>query len=108
MERGRYLKNRSFRTIQGERTAWNRALAFGALVLESSISVSAKVDTPALDWRVLLGALDASEQHVVITDRRGRIVFANLSLAARHGRVRDELIGESIEQIVRSDNHSPS
>jgi PAS domain S-box-containing protein len=62
----------------------------------------------AADWRLLLGALDASEQHVLITDRKGRIVFANLSLAERHGRIREELIGESVEHIVRTDNHSPS
>jgi PAS domain S-box-containing protein len=60
------------------------------------------------DPLLLQGALDASDQHVLITDRRGRIVFANLSLAERHGRVREELIGESVEQIVRSDNHSPA
>ena len=62
----------------------------------------------AADTSLLQGALDASEHHVLITDRRGRIVFANLSLAARHGRVRDELIGESVEQIMRTDNHSPA
>jgi PAS domain S-box-containing protein len=62
----------------------------------------------AADWRLLLGALDASEQQVLITNRKGRIVFANLSLAERHGRVRDELIGESVEQIMRTDNHTPS
>jgi PAS domain S-box-containing protein len=62
----------------------------------------------AADWRLLLGALDASEQQVLITNRKGRIVFANLSLAERHGRVRDELIGESVEHIMRTDNHSPS
>jgi PAS domain S-box-containing protein len=62
----------------------------------------------AADWRLLLAALDASEQHVLITDRKGRIVFANLSLAERHGRVREELIGESVEHIMRTDNHSPS
>jgi PAS domain S-box-containing protein len=60
------------------------------------------------DAALLQGALDASEQHVLITDRKGRIVFANLSLAERHGRVRDELIGESVEQIMRTDNHSPA
>jgi PAS domain S-box-containing protein len=62
----------------------------------------------AAEWRLLLAALDASEQQVLITNRKGRIVFANLSLAERHGRVRDELIGESIEHIMRTDNHSPS
>jgi PAS domain S-box-containing protein len=62
----------------------------------------------AADWRLLLGALDASEQQVLITNRKGRIVFANLSLAERHGRVRDELIGESVEYIMRTDNHTPS
>jgi len=60
------------------------------------------------DPSLLQGALDASEHHVLITDRKGRIVFANLSLAERHGRVRDELIGESVEQVMRSDNHSPA
>jgi PAS domain S-box-containing protein len=78
------------------------------LVLESSHSVSILTDPLAVDWRLLLGALDASEQHVLITDRKGRIVFANLSLAKRHGRVREELIGETVEQIMRTDNHSPS
>ena len=62
----------------------------------------------AADWRLLLGALDASEQQVLITNRKGRIVFANLSLAERHGRVREELIGETVEHIMRTDNHSPS
>jgi PAS domain S-box-containing protein len=57
---------------------------------------------------LLQGALDASDEHVLITDRKGRIVFANLSLAKRHGRVREELIGESVDVIVRRDNHSPS
>jgi len=60
------------------------------------------------DPSLLQGALDASEHHVLITDRKGRIVFANLSLAERHGRIREELIGESVEQVVRSDNHSPA
>jgi PAS domain S-box-containing protein len=60
------------------------------------------------DTSLLQGALDASEQHVLITDRKGRIVFANLSLAKRHGRVREELIGESVDQIMRTDNHSPA
>jgi PAS domain S-box-containing protein len=59
------------------------------------------------DMSLLRGALDASDQHVLITDRKGRIVFANLSLAERHGRVRDELIGETVEQVMRTDNHSP-
>jgi PAS domain S-box-containing protein len=60
------------------------------------------------DTSLLQAALDASEHHVLITDRKGRIVFANLSLAERHGRVREELIGESVEQIVRTDNHGPA
>jgi PAS domain S-box-containing protein len=61
-----------------------------------------------VDASLLLAALDASEHHVLITDRKGRIVFANLSLAERHGRVREELIGDSVEQIMRTDNHSPA
>ena len=60
------------------------------------------------DMSLLQAALDASEHHVLITDRKGRIVFANLSLAARHGRVREELIGETVEQIMRTDNHGPA
>jgi PAS domain S-box-containing protein len=77
-------------------------------VLTSILSVSTLADPLAVDKRLFLAALDASEHHVLITDRKGRIVFANLSLAERHGRVREELIGESVEQIVRTDNHSPS
>jgi PAS domain S-box-containing protein len=57
---------------------------------------------------LLQSALDACEHHVLITDRKGRIVFANLSLAERHGRVRDQLIGESVDQVMRTDNHSPA
>jgi PAS domain S-box-containing protein len=78
------------------------------LVLDSTDSASVMANVLAADWRLLLGALDASEQQVLITNRKGRIVFANLSLAERHGRVRDELIGETIEHIMRTDNHSPS
>jgi PAS domain S-box-containing protein len=77
-------------------------------VLTSTLSVSAIADPLAVDRRLFLAALDACEHHVLITDRKGRIVFANLSLAERHGRVREELIGESVEQIMRTDNHSPS
>ena len=80
----------------------------GAQVLKSTDSVSIMANLLAADWRLLLGALDASDQHVLITDRKGRIVFANLSLAERHGRVREELIGESVEHVMRTDNHSPS
>src|SRR6478736_2583791 len=61
-----------------------------------------------VDASLLQAALDASEHHVLITDRKGRIVFANLSLAERHGRVREELLGESVEQIMRTDNHGPA
>jgi len=80
----------------------------GTPVLESADFNSIMASPLPVDWRLLLGALDASEHHVLITDRKGRIVFANLSLAERHGRVREELIGESVEQIMRTDNHSPS
>jgi PAS domain S-box-containing protein len=78
------------------------------MVLNSTQSVSCLADSLAVDPRLLLAALDASEHHVLITNRKGRIVFANLSLAERHGRVREELIGESVEQIMRTDNHGPS
>jgi PAS domain S-box-containing protein len=55
--------------------------------------------------RLLCRALDASDQHVLVTDRKGRIVFANLALAQRHGRVRNELIGESVELIMPTDRN---
>jgi PAS domain S-box-containing protein len=77
-------------------------------VATSNSPVAVTASLIAVDTSLLQGALDASEQHVLITDRKGRIVFANLSLAARHGRVREELIGEMVEQIVRTDNHSPA
>src|SRR5688572_512715 len=81
---------------------------WGTVVLDSTDSALVMANVLAADWRLLLGALDASEQQVLITNRKGRIVFANLSLAERHGRVRDELIGETVEHIMRTDNHSPS
>jgi PAS domain S-box-containing protein len=65
-------------------------------------------DALPVDARLLMCALDASEQHVLITDRKGRIIYANSSLAQRHGRVREELIGEPVDVVVRRDNHSPS
>jgi len=77
-------------------------------VAGSDSRVAALASLITADSSLLQGALDASEHHVLITDRKGRIVFANLSLAERHGRVREELIGESVEQIVRTDNHSPA
>jgi len=79
-----------------------------AVSLQSIQSVLPVADPLGVDPRLLHAALDASEHHVLVTDRKGRIVFANRSLAERHGRVRDELIGESVEQIMRTDNHSPS
>ena len=77
-------------------------------MLDSTDSASVIANVQSADWRLLLAALDASEHQVLITNRKGRIVFANLSLAERHGRVRDELIGDSVEHIMRTDNHSPS
>lgn len=74
----------------------------------STCTASVMAGLITADVSLLQGALDASEQHVLITDRKGRIVFANLSLAERHGRIREELIGETVEQIVRTDNHSPA
>ena len=53
----------------------------GVLVIGSTSSVSIMATPFAVDPHLLLGALDASEHHVLITDRKGRIVFANLSLA---------------------------
>jgi PAS domain S-box-containing protein len=80
----------------------------GGILAASNNHVTVMASLITADPSLLHGALDASEHHVLITDRKGRIVFANLSLAERHGRVRDELIGESVEQIMRTDNHSPA
>jgi PAS domain S-box-containing protein len=77
-------------------------------VAASNSHVAGMASFVTADTSLLQAALDASEQHVLITDRKGRIVFANLSLAERHGRVREELIGESVDQIMRTDNHSPA
>jgi PAS domain S-box-containing protein len=77
-------------------------------VAASNSHVAGMASLVTADTSLLQAALDASEQHVLITDRKGRIVFANLSLAERHGRVREELIGESVDQIMRTDNHSPA
>src|SRR5687768_3401225 len=79
----------------------------GKIVAAPNSSVAAMASLITADASLLQGALDASEHHVLITDRKGRIVFANLSLAERHGRDRGELIGESVEQVMRTDNHSP-
>ena len=93
--------------MDGRNTAW-LSISRGILVLDSTDTAFVRANVLSADWRLLLGALDASEQQVLITNRKGRIVFANLSLAERHGRVREELIGESVEHIMRTDNHSPS
>jgi PAS domain S-box-containing protein len=77
-------------------------------VAESNHPVGVMGSLITADTSLLQGALDASEHHVLITDRKGRIVFANLSLAERHGRVREELIGETVDQVMRTDNHSPA
>jgi two-component system NtrC family sensor kinase len=45
-------------------------------------------------------ALDASEELILVTDRGGRILFANRALAQRHGRVREALIGESVDIVM--------
>ena len=80
----------------------------GGIVTASNSSVAVVASLITDDTSLLQAALDASEHHVLITDRKGRIVFANLSLAERHGRVREELIGETVEQIMRTDNHGPA
>jgi PAS domain S-box-containing protein len=48
----------------------------------------------------LQAALDASEQFILVTDRKGRIVFANQALARQHGRSREQLIGESVDLVM--------
>src|SRR5688572_32418722 len=53
----------------------------------------------------LQAALDASEQFILVTDRKGNIVFANQSLARQHGRTREELIGESVELVMPSEKN---
>ena len=80
----------------------------GGIVTASNSSVAVMASLITDDTSLLQAALDASEHHVLITDRKGRIVFANLSLAERHGRIREELIGEPVEQIMRTDNHGPA
>jgi PAS domain S-box-containing protein len=40
---------------------------------------------------------------VVVSDRRGRVVHANLALAERLGRPRAELVGEPIEDVMGAD-----
>jgi PAS domain S-box-containing protein len=93
---------------------WERTSALaltahsGGMVATSNSPVAVMASLITADTSLLQGALDASEHHVLITDRKGRIVFANLSLAERHGRVREELIGEMVDQIMRTDNHGPA
>jgi PAS domain S-box-containing protein len=104
-----FLKIRAHRTMtRNGRTIACRASPGTILLLNPTAASSAIANVLAADWRLLLAALDASEQQVLITNRKGQIVFANLSLAERHGRVRDELIGESVEHVMRTDNHSES
>jgi PAS domain S-box-containing protein len=50
--------------------------------------------------RLLRGALDACETHVLITDRKGLIVFANAALAHSHGCGREELVGKPASAIM--------
>jgi PAS domain S-box-containing protein len=58
-----------------------------------------------VELRLLQYALDASEQHVLITDRAGRIVFANRALALGHGRAREALIGQSVALILPAERN---
>jgi PAS domain S-box-containing protein len=58
-----------------------------------------------IELRLLQCALDASEQHVLITDRAGRIVFANRALAQGHGRARETLIGQSVSVILPAERN---
>ncbi len=58
-----------------------------------------------VNLHLLTAALDAFDQLVIVTDRKGRMVFANRALAQRHGRVREELIGESVDLILPADRN---
>lgn len=63
---------------------------------------------PALDLSVpdlcypylLRGALDACEDHVLVTDRAGRIIFANAALAQNHGCSAEQLLGKPATTIM--------
>jgi two-component system NtrC family sensor kinase len=60
-----------------------------------------------IELRLLQCALDASEQHVLVTDRTGRIVFANRALAQGHGRAREALIGQHVGLILPAERNQP-
>jgi PAS domain S-box-containing protein len=60
-----------------------------------------------VELRLLQCALDASEQHVLVTDRTGCIVFANDALAQGHGRPREALIGQHVSVILPAERNRP-
>jgi PAS domain S-box-containing protein len=70
-------------------------------------SILGGVDPPPPELLLLQCALDASEQHVLITDRAGRIVFANRALAQGHGRARSALIGQPVSVILPAERNQP-
>jgi PAS domain S-box-containing protein len=61
---------------------------------------SSEPEVSSFDARLLRAALDASEQLILCSDRQGKILFANAALARRHGRTREELIGESVSIVM--------
>lgn len=63
------------------------------------------LELPSASASLLRIALDASEQFVLVTDRKGTILFANQALSRQHGRTREELIGESVELVMPSDKN---
>ncbi|MEO8061653.1 MAG: ATP-binding protein [Pseudomonadota bacterium] len=63
------------------------------------------LESPTAHAGLLEAALDASAQFVLVTDRKGNIVFANQALALQHGRSREDLIGESVELVMPSDKN---
>jgi PAS domain S-box-containing protein len=56
-----------------------------------------------LSLSLLCRTLDACQEHALITDRKGRILFANLALARSHGLVREELIGKPVSSVMQTE-----
>jgi PAS domain S-box-containing protein len=63
------------------------------------------LELPTADSDLLRAALDASEQFVLVTNRKGTIVFANHALARQHGRTREELIGQSVDIVMPAEKN---
>jgi PAS domain S-box-containing protein len=70
----------------------------------SATQVTEDQERPSLAYVGLFqAALDASDDHVLITDRKGLIVFANAALARSHEASRELLIGRPATLIMPSE-----